>query len=64
MVIVQKRATPRGCQSEAEKEEEERVGGEESPSGRIQRSRRQHGKGSRNPLRTWPTARRSLAALG
>lgn len=48
MVIVQKCAAPRGCQSDTEREEEERGGGEESPSGRIQRGRRQHGKGSRN----------------
>lgn len=64
MVIVQKCAAPRGCQSDTEREEEERGGGEESPSGRIQRGRRQHGKGSRNTPKTWPTARRSLAALG
>lgn len=32
-------------------------GGGESPSGRIQQGRRQHGKGSRNTRRTWPSAK-------
>ena len=36
----------------------------ESPSGRIQQGRRQHGKGSRNTPSTWLTARSSLADLG
>lgn len=47
-----------------ERAEEDWGGGGESPSGRIQKGKRQHGKGSRKTWRTWPTAKSSLADLG
>lgn len=62
MVIVQKCAAPKVCQSDAEREEWGGAG--ESPLGRIQKGRRQHGKDSRNTLTTWLTAKSSLAVLG
>lgn len=60
---MQKCVAPRVCRSYEEKEEGEWVGAGESPAGRIQQGRRQHGKGSMYTLRTWPTANSSLADL-
>lgn len=62
MVIVHKCAILSVRAREKAKEHWGRV--EECPSGKMQRGRRKHGKGSRNTWRTWPTAKSSLADLG